>query len=51
MQLLKMSMKTVRDPEFRRKSFEAFSNALRKYQHTTAATYNQHVQQEKLRLI
>ena len=36
------------DPEFRRKSFEAFSNALRKYQHTTAATYNQHVQQEKI---
>ncbi len=46
------------DPEFRRKSFEAFSNALRKYQHTTAATYNQHVQhiinmcnKKKLRLI
>ena len=36
------------DPEFRRKSFKAFSNALRKYQHTTAATYNQHVQQEKI---
>lgn len=25
------------DPEFRRKSFQNFSNALRKYQHTTAA--------------
>ncbi|MCI2948913.1 oligoendopeptidase F [Staphylococcus caledonicus] len=36
------------DPEFRRKSFESFNNALRKYQHTTAATYNQHVQQEKI---
>ncbi|GGG85507.1 oligoendopeptidase F [Staphylococcus pragensis] len=36
------------DPEFRRKSFQNFSNALRKYQHTTAATYNQHVQQEKI---
>ncbi|MDM7864067.1 oligoendopeptidase F [Staphylococcus borealis] len=36
------------DPEFRRKSFKSFSNALKKYQHTTAATYNQHVQQEKI---
>ena len=27
-------------PEFRRKSFRAFSDALRQYQHTTAATYN-----------
>ena len=36
------------DPEFRQKSFEAFSNALKKYQHTTAATYNMKVQQEKI---
>lgn len=36
------------DPEFRRKSFKSFSDAIRKYQHTTAATYNQHVQQEKI---
>ncbi|MDT0722677.1 oligoendopeptidase F [Staphylococcus haemolyticus] len=36
------------DPEFRQKSFKSFSDALKKYQHTTAATYNQHVQQEKI---
>lgn len=36
------------DPEFRQKSFKNFSDALKKYQHTTAATYNQHVQQEKI---
>ncbi|UDI78317.1 oligoendopeptidase F [Staphylococcus taiwanensis] len=36
------------DPDFRRKSFKSFSDAIRKYQHTTAATYNQHVQQEKI---
>ena len=36
------------DPEFRQKSFEAFRNALKKYQHTTAATYNMKVQQEKI---
>jgi len=35
-------------PEFRRKSFRAFSDALRQYQHTTAATYNIQVQQEKI---
>ena len=35
-------------PEFRRKSFRAFSDALRQYQHTTAATYNYQVQQEKI---
>lgn len=35
-------------PEFRRKSFRAFSDALRQYQHTTAATYNMQVQQEKI---
>lgn len=35
-------------PEFRRKSFRPFSDALRQYQHTTAATYNMHVQQEKI---
>ena len=34
--------------EFRRKSFRAFSDALRQYQHTTAATYNMQVQQEKI---
>lgn len=36
------------DPEFRRKSFKNFSDALRKYQYTTAATYNMQVQQEKI---
>ncbi|MGC7625449.1 oligoendopeptidase F [Staphylococcus epidermidis] len=36
-------------PEFRRKSFRAFSDALRQYQHTTAATYNMQVQQEKIK--
>ncbi|MCE2379986.1 oligoendopeptidase F [Staphylococcus haemolyticus] len=36
------------NPEFRQKSFKSFSEALKKYQHTTAATYNQHVQQEKI---
>lgn len=35
-------------PEFRRKSFRAFSDALRQYQHTTAATYNMQVQQEMI---
>ena len=35
-------------PEFRRKSFRAFSDALRQYQHTTDATYNMQVQQEKI---
>lgn len=35
-------------PEFRRKSIRAFSDALRQYQHTTAATYNMQVQQEKI---
>ncbi|ANZ33406.1 oligoendopeptidase F [Staphylococcus carnosus] len=34
--------------EFRRKSFRFFSDALRKYQNTTAAIYNAHVQQEKI---
>lgn len=38
-------------PEFRRKSFRAFSDALRQYQHTTAATYNMQVQQEKIEVI
>lgn len=33
---------------FRRISFNHFSNALSKYQHTTAATYNMQVQQEKI---
>lgn len=36
------------DPEFRRKAFTHFSEGLRKYQHTTAATYNMHVQQQKI---
>ncbi|WP_251516813.1 oligoendopeptidase F [Staphylococcus sp. Marseille-Q6910] len=36
------------DTEFRRKSFKYFSHAISKYQHTTAATYNMHVQQEKI---
>ncbi|CXR75301.1 oligoendopeptidase F [Staphylococcus aureus] len=35
-------------PEFRRKSFKSFSDGIRKYQHTTAATYNMQVQQEKI---
>lgn len=34
--------------KFRRKSFKAFSEALRKYENTTAAIYNTHVQQEKI---
>ena len=33
--------------EFRRQVFKHFSDGLRKYQHTTAATYNAHVQREK----
>ena len=33
---------------FRRISFKKFSDALNKYQHTTAATYNMQVQQEKI---
>ncbi|HDB7174304.1 TPA: oligoendopeptidase F [Staphylococcus aureus] len=37
-----------KDPEFRRKSFKSFSDGIRKYQHTTAATYNTQVQQEKI---
>lgn len=41
-----------KDPEFRCKSFKSFSDALSKYQHTTASTYNMQVQQEKkLKLI
>ncbi|RIP32746.1 oligoendopeptidase F [Staphylococcus gallinarum] len=36
------------DPTFRAKSFKHFSEALKKYQHTTAATYNMKVQQEKI---
>ena len=40
-----------KEPEFRRKSFKSFSDGIRKYQHTTAATYNMQVQQEKLKLI
>lgn len=36
------------DAEFRRKSFKAFSDSIRKYQNTTAATYNMQVQQEKI---
>lgn len=36
------------DVEFRRKSFKTFSDAIRKYQNTTAATYNMQVQQEKI---
>ncbi|MGW9814905.1 oligoendopeptidase F [Staphylococcus cohnii] len=33
---------------FRRISFKKFTDALNKYQHTTAATYNMQVQQEKI---
>ncbi|EHJ06950.1 oligoendopeptidase F [Staphylococcus simiae] len=36
------------DAQFRQKAFQNFSNALKKYQHTTAATYNMQVQQEKI---
>jgi len=36
------------DVEFRRKGFKTFSDAIRKYQNTTAATYNMQVQQEKI---
>lgn len=36
------------DAEFRRKSFKTFSDAIRKYQNTTASTYNMQVQQEKI---
>lgn len=36
------------DPNFRQQSFKHFSDALRQYQHTTAATYNMQVQQEKI---
>ncbi|MEB6045043.1 oligoendopeptidase F [Staphylococcus pseudoxylosus] len=36
------------DATFRKTSFKYFSDALRKYQHTTAATYNMQVQQEKI---
>ncbi|MEJ7172850.1 oligoendopeptidase F [Staphylococcus caprae] len=36
------------DAEFRIKSFKAFSDSIRKYQNTTAATYNMQVQQEKI---
>ncbi|MGW7952094.1 oligoendopeptidase F [Staphylococcus xylosus] len=36
------------DTTFRKASFKYFSDALRKYQHTTAATYNMQVQQEKI---
>ncbi|CAM3062354.1 oligoendopeptidase F [Staphylococcus argensis] len=36
------------DPVFRRKAFKHFSEGLRKFQHTTAATYNMHVQQQKI---
>ncbi|MGW8022948.1 oligoendopeptidase F [Staphylococcus xylosus] len=36
------------DTTFRKTSFKYFSDALRKYQHTAAATYNMQVQQEKI---
>ena len=36
------------DKELRRQSFAHFSRKLRKYQHTTAAVYHAHVQNEKL---
>ncbi|POZ56967.1 Oligoendopeptidase F, plasmid [Lysinibacillus sphaericus] len=35
------------DPTIRRAAFNAFSNKLREYQHTTAKVYNTHIQQEK----
>ncbi|NJH66225.1 oligoendopeptidase F [Staphylococcus agnetis] len=36
------------DTDLRRQSFKHFSDTLRKYQHTTAAVYQAHVQNEKL---
>ena len=36
--------------EVRRNAFKKFSDALRRYENTTAATYNAHVQKEKLNL-
>ncbi|GGI42116.1 oligoendopeptidase F [Mammaliicoccus stepanovicii] len=36
------------DTETRRAAFKKFSGALKKYENTTAATYNAHVQQEKI---
>jgi len=35
------------DTNVRHSAFEAFSNKLREYQHTTAKIYNTHIQQEK----
>ncbi len=35
------------DTKVRRAAFQAFSNKLRDYQHTTAKIYNTHIQQEK----
>ncbi len=35
------------DTKVRRAAFQAFSNKLREYQHTTAKIYNTHIQQEK----
>ncbi|WP_427138746.1 oligoendopeptidase F [Psychrobacillus psychrodurans] len=35
------------DPEKRRAAFDAFSKKLREYQHTTAKTYDMHLQMEK----
>lgn len=41
-------LESNQDKEVRRNAFEAFSNKLREYQHTTAGTYDIHLKQEKV---
>ncbi|MFC4354015.1 oligoendopeptidase F [Chryseomicrobium palamuruense] len=40
-------IETENDTEVRRTAFKAFSDKLREYQHTTAKTYDMHIQREK----
>lgn len=40
-------LETENDAEVRRAAFDAFSEKLRQYQHTTAKTYDMHIQREK----
>lgn len=40
-------LETENDSEVRRTAFAAFSEKLRQYQHTTAKTYDMHIQREK----
>lgn len=40
-------LETENDTDVRRTAFTAFSNKLREYQHTTAKTYDMHIQREK----